>query len=167
MAGNAVVERVTHAVFAQPDEVQERVLLAVHSDFENVKGIAGGFALYPQPISGQAPEGRHTFEERVLQRHSVGVSEHQDVARFDVLRNHGYHTIPTGREKSPEIHDEFVTTSKEGRLKKAPRRFTHPKHSTTSFRSLLVSTARWRSYAAGQQTIEGLEDTLRQQKCAF
>ena len=60
MAGDAVVKRVAYAVFAELDEVQERVLLAVHAHFLNVQNVARGLALYPETISGQTPEGRNT-----------------------------------------------------------------------------------------------------------
>ena len=89
MPRHAVLNPVADAVFAQPDQVQERVLLAVHADLNNVQHVAPGLSLHPQLVSEQALEGSHAVPQRAVQRLSVRVGEHQHRAGFDILRDDG------------------------------------------------------------------------------
>ena len=70
---------------AGADEVEEGVLLAVDAGLEDLEGLAGGFALFPEDVAGGGPEGEGAGFEGELHRLAVGVGDEDDLLGVDVL----------------------------------------------------------------------------------
>lgn len=88
------------ASFGGADEIKEGVLFAVHADFDEVEGIAGGGAFDPEFVSGGAPEGGDFGFDGVLEGGLICVSEDEDFLGIGVLDDNGKEVLAGGADLS-------------------------------------------------------------------
>ena len=69
--------------------VEQRVLLAVHADLDQVQDVARGGSLVPELLARGRPEHRGPGAQRLAQRPLVGVADEEHVTGLRVLQHHG------------------------------------------------------------------------------
>ena len=83
MQGNALL--LADRAAAGADDVEQRVLLAVHARLDKVERLAAGLALLPKLVARRAPESGLPFLEGRLQGQLVDIAEDEHLARLGVL----------------------------------------------------------------------------------
>src|SRR5262249_14854291 len=99
---SARVARVTGAAGAPPHAVEERVLLAVDRDVDQVEDVARGLPLAPELVSRGRPEHRPPGAQGLAQRLGASVADEEHLARVGVLQDNRDHVLIALRD-APEL----------------------------------------------------------------
>ena len=71
------------------DEINERVLLAVHTGFQHLEGFSGGLSLFPEHVARGRPKGQGARLKGQLHCLTVGVGDKNHLFGVGILHRHG------------------------------------------------------------------------------
>jgi len=64
---------------------QQRIVVAIRGDRQNLQAIAAGFAFHPKPLASATEERYETASQRLFERFSIHEAEHEHFAGSCVL----------------------------------------------------------------------------------